>query len=149
MAYYQRMVAALPPQQVDELRLAVIRLERKLRKHSGGGRVTPSQYSALFVLDRHGPFRIGELARREQVSKSTVTRLVAGLEARALVLRTEDPSDARSSIIAITAGGRSLLRDLAQGSNDYLRQRMEALPEDDRTRLRDAIGVLTRLAERT
>ncbi|MBI2242667.1 MAG: MarR family transcriptional regulator [Nocardioides sp.] len=143
------MAAELQPHQVDDLRLAVIRLERKLRKHSGGARVTPSQYSALFALDRHGPFRLGELARREQISKSTVTRLVAGLEARALVTRIEDEHDARSSIIAITGGGRTLLGDLARGSNDYLHQRVQSLADADRTRLLDAIGALTRLAERT
>lgn len=143
------MAAELQPHQVDELRLAVIRLERKLRKHSGGGRVTPSQYSALFALDRHGPFRLGELARREQISKSTVTRLVAGLEALALVTRAEDEHDARSSIIAIAGDGRTLLSDLARGSNDYLHQRLQSLTDADRARLVDAIGVLSRLAERT
>jgi DNA-binding MarR family transcriptional regulator len=142
------MAAAPDPHQIDDLRLALIRLERKLRKSTGSGGVTPSQYSALFALDRHGPFRLGELARREQIGKSTVTRLVAGLEARALVTRSEDDSDARSSIIGITADGRALLEDLARGSNDYLRQRMEGLEEADLGRLLDAIGVLTHLAER-
>ncbi|MBC7632151.1 MarR family transcriptional regulator [Aeromicrobium sp.] len=144
------MGPSLQPRQVDDLRLAVIRLERKLRKStgSGGGGVTPSQYSALFTLDRHGPFRLGELARREQISKSTVTRLVAGLEARAFVVRTEDDSDARSSIIGISGGGRTLLADLAWESNDYLRLRMESLGEADLALLLGAIGILIRLADR-
>jgi DNA-binding MarR family transcriptional regulator len=142
------MAAALDPHQVDELRLALIRLERKLRKSAGSGGVTPSQYSALFALDRHGPFRLGELGRREQIGKSTVTRLVAGLEVRGLVTRAEDHNDARSSIVGITAEGRALLAQLARGSNDYLRQRLEGLEDAELARLRDAIGALTRLAER-
>lgn len=142
------MVASLPPSDIDALRLAVIRLERKLRKSAGGGQVTPSQYSALFVLERHGPFRLGELARREQISKSTVTRLVAGLEARALVSRSEDDNDARSSIVGITPAGRELLADRARQSNDYLHQRIASLGAAERARLVDAVGVLTRLAER-
>jgi DNA-binding MarR family transcriptional regulator len=137
----------LPPNDVDALRLAVIRLERKLRKSASVGDVTPSQLSALFALGRHGPFRVGELARREQVGNSTVTRLVATLEAKGLLERTIDEDDARSSIIAITPRGRSLLDALAEGSNDYLRSRLETLGDADRGLIAGAVGALTRLAE--
>lgn len=134
--------------EVDALRLAVTRLERKLRKSVAVGDVTPSQLSALFALGRHGPFRVGELARREQVGNSTVTRLVATLEAKGLLVRSPDEADARSSIVAITPEGQALLGTLADGSNDYLRGRLEALPSPDRARLREALEALTRLAER-
>lgn len=141
------MTAAPDPRQVDGLRLAVVRLERKLRKSAGTGGVTPTQYSALFALDRHGPFPLGELARREQISKSTVTRLVALLESKGLVSRVEG-SDARSSIVGITDEGRALLAAVAQGSSDYLRQRLEALGPEDLARVVDAIAGLTALGER-
>jgi DNA-binding MarR family transcriptional regulator len=148
MAYY-RDVAAVDPVQVDLLRLAVIRLERKLRKSVSAGELTPSQHSALFSLDRHGPFRLSELARREQVGKSTVTRLVAGLVAKGLVERSVDELDARGSIVGITPRGRALLASFAEGSNDYLRRRLEALAPDDLARLVDGIKVLEQLAERS
>ncbi|MGN6752989.1 MAG: MarR family winged helix-turn-helix transcriptional regulator [Intrasporangium sp.] len=146
MAYYLAM--DLSGDDVDALRLAVIRLERKLRKSVGVGDATPSQLSALFALERHGPFRIGELARREQVGNSTVTRLVATLEAKGLLERSVDEADARSSIVAITSRGRELLDTLAGGSNDYLRGRLESLGPGDRALIAGAVGALTRLAER-
>ncbi|SFB85559.1 DNA-binding transcriptional regulator, MarR family [Nocardioides terrae] len=138
-------MASRAPEQVDALRLAVIRLERKLRKSAGSGEVTPSQYSALFALDRHGPFRLSELGRREQIGKSTVTRLVAGLEARGLVSRAVDDVDARSSIVAITDAGRALLIHLAERSNDYLRDRVDELDAADQDRLFDAVEALAKL----
>jgi len=138
-------MATRTPDQIDALRLAVIRLERKLRKSAGSGEVTPSQYSALFALDRHGPFRLSELGRREQVGKSTVTRLVATLEARGLASRSVDDLDARSSIVAITDDGRALLRHLAERSNDYLRLRVAELDAADQDRLFDAVEVLAKL----
>lgn len=138
-------MASIDPEQVDALRLAVIRLERKLRKSAGSGEVTPSQYSALFALDRHGPFRLSELARREQVGKSTVTRLVATLEAKGLVSRVVDDVDARSTIVAVTEAGRALLARLAARSNDYLRLRVDELESDVRDRLFDAVDALTQL----
>jgi DNA-binding MarR family transcriptional regulator len=133
---------------VDALRLAVIRLDRKLRKNAHVGEVTASQLSALFSLDRNGPFRIGELARREQIGKSTATRLVAGLEAKGLVERLDDEGDARSNIVALTAAGREIVVATAHGSNDYLRDRLEALPPDDLERVLAAIGALTTLGDR-
>lgn len=136
------------PAQVDALRLAVVRLDRKLRKAAGPGGVTPSQHSALFSLDRHGPFSLSELARREQISKSTVTRLVASLAAKDLVERTADDLDGRSSIVAITPHGRALLAAVVEGSNDYLSERLAALTPDDLARLLDALGALAQLAER-
>lgn len=139
---------AVAPAQVDALRLAVIRLERKLRKAARPGDLTPSQHSALFSLSRHGPFSLGELARREQISKSTVTRLVATLAAKGLVERSADDLDGRSSVVAITADGQALLAALAEGSNDYLRERLAALAPDDRARLLDALRALAQLAER-
>lgn len=142
------MSEPLPPTQVDALRLAVIRLDRKLRKSAGGEGVTPSQYSALFTLDRHGPFRLGELARREQISSSSVTRLAAGLEGRGLVRRTEDDTDGRSSVLSITDDGRAVLAGMARKSNDHLRQRLEALSEPELTLLLNAVGIIARLAER-
>lgn len=146
-----RTIEAVPfpdPSQVDELRLAVIRLDRKLRKSGGGGGVTPSQLSALFALDRHGPLRLGELARREQISKSSVTRLVAGLEERRLINRVPDDHDARSSIVDVTPHGRALLAELARESNDYLRFRIASLDEADLARLVAALPILARLADR-
>lgn len=110
--------------------------------------MTPSQHSALFCLDRHGPFSLTELARREQIAKSTVTRLVATLAAKGLVERSADDLDGRSSNVAITPGGRALLAAVAEGSNDYLSQRLAALTPDDRTHLLDALDALAQLAER-
>ncbi|MGW5667628.1 MarR family winged helix-turn-helix transcriptional regulator [Micromonospora sp. NPDC003776] len=138
-------MASHGPDEVDALRLAVVRLERKLRKSAGTGEVTPSQFSALFALDRHGPFRLGELGRREQIGKSTVTRLVGTLESRGLVSRTVDDLDARSSIVAITDAGRRLLVRLAERSNDYLRNRVAELDPAEADRLFDAVGALAKL----
>lgn len=66
-------------EQVAVLQDVSFRLTRRLRKHSNPD-LSLSQMSALSTLQRHGPMRIGDLARREQISKSSATRLVARLE---------------------------------------------------------------------
>ena len=77
-----------------------------------------------------------------------MTRLVVGLEARGLLARSGDDTDARSSIVQITDEGRALLAGVARGSNDYLLRRLEALDGDDLRRVLAAIDALTTLAER-
>src|SRR5215471_20725906 len=52
--------------------------------------------------------RIGELARQAQLSKQTMTELVAYLEQRGYVYRTRDPSDGRAWIIRFTERGLAL-----------------------------------------
>lgn len=130
---------------LDALRLAIVRLERKLRK-TIGAEVTPSQLSALSVLHRTGPMRLSELAEREQISKPTVTRLVGRLEEKDLVTRVPDDNDARSQTIRLTAAGLRLVESAAERSNDYLRQRAQELDARDLDCLLDAVEILQRLA---
>lgn len=133
------------PARLDALRLAIVRIERKLRK-SAGAEVTPSQLSALSVLHRTGPMRLSELAEREQVSKPTVTRLVGRLEEKDLVERIPDDTDARSQTVRLTPTGLRLVESAAERSNDYLRQRVGELEERELERLLDAVEILQRLA---
>jgi DNA-binding MarR family transcriptional regulator len=50
--------------------------------------------------------RMGELARRARLSKQTMTQLIRRLERDGVVERRPDPSDARASLIFLTARSR-------------------------------------------
>lgn len=134
------------PSDVAALRQAVIRLARRMRKHSGIA-VTPSQHSALSTLERHGPMRVGELATREQIGKSSVTRLVAHLEELGLVSRHSDSADGRSWRVELTADGRDLLATSSEKADAYLARQVAALPAADQQRLLAAVPALERLLE--
>src|SRR5262245_52031896 len=102
-----------------ELTQSVHRLSRRLRKRAGL-QLTPSQTSALMTVERHGTLRVGELARFEQVGKSTMTRLAAGLEARGYLQRSVDPEDGRSFLVALTELAADALQDAALRQHAYL-----------------------------
>lgn len=138
--------ATTSPTEVAPLRLLTLRLARRLRKHAGTG-LSPSQQSALTTLERRGPMRVGELARREQISKSSVTRLVARLEELALVERRPDESDGRSWWVELTDRGSELLASSSQRADAYLARQVAILAPDDQRRLRDALPVLERLLD--
>ena len=71
---------------VVQLRLAVMRLARRLRQQTEG-EITASQLSALSSVDRLGPLSLGALAAVERVRPPTLTRIVGRLEAAGLVVR--------------------------------------------------------------
>lgn len=126
---------------VNALRLVVLRLARRLRKHSGT-QVSPSQFSALTVLERHGPLRLGDLVRREQIGKSSGTRLVANLEAKGLVQRVGDETDGRITYVELTPGGRKHLAEATLRATSYLREQLDALSPAEQSTLLAALPVL-------
>ena len=134
------------PQLASRLRLAVARTARRLRQEAGGG-LSPTLSAALASIDRHGPLTPSELADRERVKRPTATRLLATLEEGGLVARTSDPSDRRSSLIAITPEGRDLMRTLRTRKDAYLVRRLAKLTADERATLAQAADLLERMLE--
>ena len=127
------------------LRLAVTRTARRLRQEAGG--LSPTLNAALATIERHGPITPSELATRERVQRPTATKLVGRLEEQGLVTRTADPLDGRSSLIACTADGRALLRELRTRKDAYLAQRLSSLAPEDRAALERAATILEGLLE--
>lgn len=134
------------PQLASRLRLAVARTARRLRQEAGGG-LSPSLSAALATIDRHGPLTPSELADRERVKRPTATRLIGTLEDNGFVARTSDPSDRRSSLIAITPEGRELMRTLRTRKDAYLVRRLAKLTADEQATLAQAADLLERMLE--
>lgn len=126
------------------LRVVIARLARQLRQHSPGG-LTPSQWSALAMVDAHGPLRIGDLADREGVSAPTATRVVASLEELGLLSRASDPADRRTSYIALTPEGREKLESIRRSQSTQLVQRLSEMPAQDVRQLVELLPVLESL----
>lgn len=139
-----QLAAAVDADKVAALQEVSLRLTRRLRKHSDID-LTLSMMSALSTLQRNGPMRVGELARREQISKSSATRLISKLEAMAYLSRDVDPSDGRSFQVGITAHGFELLAAARRRANDFLAREVARLPAADRRALLDALPSLQAL----
>src|SRR5579859_3822789 len=132
--------AGLPSQ----LRLAVMRLGRRLRQQAVGD-ITASQLSALSTVARRGPLTLGELAEVERIAPPSTTRIAGQLEARGLVVRTVDATDRRVARLAITEAGQSLLNMTRTRRDAYLALRLQAMTADERETLMKALPLLERL----
>ena len=134
------------PALASALRLAVMRLARRMRAERLDSALSLTQLSALAVLEREGPLTPGELAAAERIRPPSMTRVVAALEAAGLVTRTDHPSDGRQVLLAASDQGTALLREDRRRREAWLAQRLRELDPDDREVLRKAAAVLDRLA---
>jgi DNA-binding MarR family transcriptional regulator len=128
------------------MRLAILRLSRRLRQQVAGG-VTSSQVSALATVERLGTPTLGELASSEQVQPPSMTKIVVGLEAAGLVARQEDDSDGRIVRVRLTAQGRRTLQRSRSLRNAYLVRRLRRLSAEERGALEDVVELLEHLVE--
>jgi DNA-binding MarR family transcriptional regulator len=141
-------VSPSPDVDVARLRNSIGRLARYLRTIDAGSGLTPTQMSLLASLVRLGPVRMSDLAKRERINATLLSRAAAGLEAQGLVTRTADPVDKRAATIAITRAGTQLLRRLRSARSDVLRSHVVSLPTRDQKRLVAVLPILDELVER-
>jgi DNA-binding MarR family transcriptional regulator len=135
---------AITEDEVTRLRMALLRLARRLRQQVRSG-ITASQLSALATIERHGPLTLGELASLENVQPPTISRIVGALEGEGWVERTTDEHDRRVALVQATASARRELRHIRAERNAWLATRVEALPAAERRKLLAALGALERL----
>jgi DNA-binding MarR family transcriptional regulator len=135
-----------PTDLATRLRTAIVRTNRRLRQQ-GGGLLSPTLSAALATIARHGPLTPSELAERERVQRPTATRLLARLEAPGYVVRTPDPHDGRSSLVALTPAGRALLEQARERKDAYLARRLRTLTSEERATLRRAADILERMLD--
>jgi DNA-binding MarR family transcriptional regulator len=127
------------------VRMAVTRLARRLRGHRSDLSLTPSQLSALAALDKHGPVTPGALAEHEQVQPPSMTRVLAILEDKGLVLSTPHPTDRRQKVVEVTPAAHAMLVADRRAREEWLAQRMTELSPAEVDALRAAVGVLEKL----
>jgi DNA-binding MarR family transcriptional regulator len=66
-------------------------------------------FTALAVLQVHGPQRVSEVAQRLGVDLSVASRQIAALAREGYVERREDDRDRRAQMVAMTPAGRRVL----------------------------------------
>jgi len=134
-----------PQELAARLRLSATRLARRLRQEADAG-LTPSQLSALAVIENHGPLTLGELADHERLAPPSVTKMVGKLEGAGLVVRTVDPGDRRVCRVSTSERGRALVADIRRRKTAWLTARIARLDADQQRRLAAALDVLDELA---
>ncbi|HEY2701011.1 MAG TPA: MarR family transcriptional regulator [Pseudonocardiaceae bacterium] len=130
----------------SRLRLAVVRLNRKLRAQRTNSTVTLTQLAALSTVYKCGPLTPGELAAKEGVQPPSMTRVIAALEEMGYVTRQPHPTDGRQAIVAISAAGRTFHNEQIMAKEAWLDRRLAELTQDERELLDKAAEIIDRMA---
>jgi len=134
------------PSLASRLRLAVVRLNRRLRAQRTNSSVTLTQVSALSALRKCGPLTPGELAAKEGVQPPSMTRVIAALEDYGFVSRRPHPTDGRQAIVELTEPGTAYLRAEVSAREAWLDSRLAELDDHDRELLARAAEIIDRMA---
>jgi DNA-binding MarR family transcriptional regulator len=136
------------------LRISVSRLARRLRaQRTTSGLpeavLSETQLAALSALEKHQAMTPGELAEHEKVQPPSMTRVIAVLEERGLVLRTPHPTDRRQAILTVTEDGRALVQRVRRRKDAWLARHLAELTDAERATLHAALPILEKLSQST
>jgi DNA-binding MarR family transcriptional regulator len=135
----------------DEFVDAVLDLMRTARRTGGaahtvrGDGVSVPQLVVLAAVDVAGGQGVTAVAERAGLAQPTVTRALAALERRGLVLRTPHASDRRTASLALTAVGQGVLEETMRNLVARFGELWESLAEDQREHAVRLIRSLSRI----
>jgi DNA-binding MarR family transcriptional regulator len=142
----ENLPRAARPDLATNVRIAVLRLSRRLRSESA--ELTEAQHSVLSALVHIGPMSPGQLAEHDKVQRPSMTRTVVALEARGLVTRAAHPDDKRHVVVAATDAGQELVREIKRRRNAWLNKGLAGLTPAERETVAQAAVILRRMVER-
>jgi DNA-binding MarR family transcriptional regulator len=135
------------------LRISVSRLARRLRAERTAhglpelSELSDTQLAALGALERHGAMTPGELAEHEKVQPPSLTRVIAVLEERDLVLRSPHPTDRRQVVLTVTEEGRAVVQRVRLRKDAWLARRLAELTDGELATLEAAVPILEKLSQ--
>jgi DNA-binding MarR family transcriptional regulator len=125
----------------------LLRLGRRLRAIDAGARLTPAELSALGAVVRGGPIRPSELARREGINPTTLSRLLVRLVDEGALCRQDDPTDGRGALVSVTTQGRRLHQQIRAARGRALREQLARLPASQQRAISAALPALEALID--
>ncbi|MGI8803982.1 MAG: MarR family winged helix-turn-helix transcriptional regulator [Solirubrobacteraceae bacterium] len=138
----------VPHDLAADLRAAVLGLARDLRNLAAEHSLTPTQTSVLGLLDRVGPLRASDIAAREGLNPTLVSRVLGGLEGAGHLTRRPDADDARAVRIDVSPSGRALAVEIRDRRTGWLAERLAGLSGDEVDSLLAALPALRALGGR-
>lgn len=110
-------------------------------------RLSVPEWRVMAVLGRFGPLSANGVAEKTQMDKVRVSRAVGRLVAAGRVSRRIDPADRRRSVLALTALGRAIHREIVPHARQVEARLLAGLSAAERSALDYLLGKLETRAE--
>ncbi len=127
------------------LSLVIARLNRRLTTAQGG--LSHGLLSALGVVAKLGSVRPADLAAYEMVSAPSITRVIAELESRGLMVRSADPDDGRAFRLEVTPAGTQAILTARAARTRALQDLLHVLDADDKATIKAALPALEKMID--
>ncbi|MGV8894869.1 MAG: MarR family winged helix-turn-helix transcriptional regulator [Rhodoglobus sp.] len=131
----------------DDLRIALMRLVRRMRLERADGDLSDGQLSVIFVLWKEGAQTLTSLSEHERVTPPSMNRTVNALVEAGLATRHPSPDDGRKVVIEATDAGLEIARETRRRRAAWFAQRLDSLPTEQRDALIVAAPILRELAD--
>jgi DNA-binding MarR family transcriptional regulator len=140
--------ATLSAQEIaEELRPAILRLGRHLRRETEQLGVTSHQATLLWLVKTRPGLSLRELAGAEGISAPSLSAHVDRLESLGLIRRVRSSDDRRRVGLELTPEGRATVRRVRARRTTWLAERLRRLSDTDRERIEQALPALESLLE--
>ena len=137
----------MPDALEDDLRIAILRLSRRMRAERASLDVTDGQLSALFVLWKEGPQTLGSLSEHECVTPPSMNRTVNSLVESGLVKRAGSPDDGRKVLITATSAGLEIATETKRRRVAWFARTLATLSDSERELVNTVTPILRKLAD--
>jgi DNA-binding MarR family transcriptional regulator len=132
----------------QSLRVAVLRLSRRLRAEKADDELSDAQSAVLGFLFRDGALTPGTLSELERVKPPSMNRTINCLVDAGYVTREAAPDDGRRVLVTLTEEGRAIVSETRRRRDAWLVKRLAELPADERRAVADAARILRGIADR-
>jgi DNA-binding MarR family transcriptional regulator len=105
-------------------------------------RIGVPEWRVLVTLGQFGAMTAKAIGAHSHMHKTKVSRAVALLERRKLVMRRVNKADLREAFLSLTSAGRDIYNELAPIALDFASQLLETVDAPDRAALDRAIKKL-------
>ncbi len=110
------------------------------------GGLTRARAGVIWELHRRGPLFQRQLSQALGVTPRNVTGLVDAVEAAGLVVRCPHPTDRRTTLVKLTARGRSATTAMETGRDSLAAELFRHVSSPDMRRFVDVLDQLLRVA---
>ena len=105
-------------------------------------------WRTLVILHQHEPTTAQDISRRSRIDKGWISRSVARLESRGLVVRMPNDHDNRSSLLGLTDEGRNLVAEVAPLSLQRHESLLSVLGKAEGHKFLQALDLIQRQVDR-
>lgn len=113
-----------------------------------GIEMTAEQWGTIILLLNNGDMTQGQLGMRFYLEKSSVSRLVGGLERRGWAVRTKSPDDNRHKLVSPTPKALETAERCAVIARTVLKEAQRGMSEDEQLVCRSFLSrIITNLRE--